>query len=221
MKPSTNPKYVSSEPGENDWTISDESVNDSPSPVHIDAFVIYQLQKDDAETFKKVFDKYHEKLYFYFLKKTKSADISKELVQETFIKLWLYRNRLDKGLSLSIQLFRIAKTTLIDLLRRKAKSRVYSLPYEEIIVASEQLATPPENIETRSLVVHLKHSLSKLSPMRRKIIEQRLEGFSNQEIAINLSISVKTVENQINKAFHDIRQNISIPLTILLLVIRH
>jgi RNA polymerase sigma-70 factor (ECF subfamily) len=196
-----------------------EDYCDSSSSVYINGSDIYHLQNDNEETFKKVFEGYHKKLYFYFLKKTKSTDISEELVQETFIKLWLHRKRLNGSLSLSVQLFRIAKTTLIDLLRRKAKSRVYSLPSEKMILVSEQFTAQSETIEPHSLLFYLKNYLYKLSPMRRKIIEQRLEGFSNQEIALNLSISVKTVENQINKAFHDIRQNVSIPLILFLLVI--
>lgn len=202
-----------------DFLFSDGVFPNSPSSVHIDAVIIYRLQKDDEGVFEKVFHEYYKKLYFFFLKKTKSADISEELVQETFIKLWSHRKRLNPSLSLSIQLFRIAKTTLIDLLRKKAKSRISSLSADEL-TALPATHIQPEPADSHSIIIQLRKSLSLLSPMRRKIIELRLNGLTNQEIASNLSISIKTVENQINKAFHDIRQNIGIPLSLFLLVMR-
>lgn len=205
---------------QSDFSSGDGVFPNSPSPIHIDAATIYQLQKDDDEgAFEKIFHEYYEKLYLFFLKKTKSADISEELVQETFIKLWSHRKRLNASLSLSIQIFRIAKTTLIDLLRKKAKSRISSLSADEL-TALPATHTQPESADSHSIIMQLRKSLSLLSPTRRKIIELRLNGLTNQEIASNLSISIKTVENQINKAFHDIRQNMGIPLSLLLLIMR-
>jgi RNA polymerase sigma-70 factor (ECF subfamily) len=219
MKMPSNSNIISiPELNQNDFLFNDEVFPDSLSPTHIDAFTIHLLRKDDEGVFEKVFHEYHKKLYFFFLKKTKSSGISEELVQETFIKLWSYRKRLNVSLSLSIQLFRIAKTTLIDLLRREAKSRIRFLSPDELTVLPET-QIQPEPVDTHSVIIQLRKALSLLSPTRRKIIEQRLNGMTNQEIASNLSISIKTVENQINKAFHDIRKNICMPSLIMLLAI--
>lgn len=181
------------------------------SPIAIDAAIIYQLQTDDEVAFEKVFHQYYRKLYYFFLKKTQSQDISEELVQETFIKLWSHRRGLTPTLLLSIQIFRIAKTSLIDLLRKKARSRISTIPIEDL---SSLPATPldPDPMDAHSLILQLRDSLSLLSPMRRKIMELRLNGFSNQEIASDLSLSIRTVENQVNKALHEIRQRIGIPI---------
>jgi RNA polymerase sigma-70 factor (ECF subfamily) len=186
----------------------------------MEAFIIHQLQQDSEEVFEKIYHEFHQKLYHYFLKKTKSATVSEDLVQETFIKLWRYRDRLNADLSLSIQIFRIARTTIIDLLRKNARTRINSIPVDDLSSLAEARALiQPEAAEAPAGLSQVRSSLSLLSPMRRKIIEQRLEGLTNQEIAVNLSISLKTVENQINKAFHDIRRHIGIPLSILLLIL--
>jgi RNA polymerase sigma factor (sigma-70 family) len=187
----------------------------------MDASTIYQLRCGSEGVFEQVYYEYHKKLYYYFLKKTKSAAISEDLVQETFIKLWRYRDRLDTELLLPIQLFQMAKTIMIDLLRKNARSRVSSVPSGDIALLAEVGALiQSEPVESPPVLSQVRETLSQLSPMRRKIIEQRLEGFSNQEIAMNLSISQKTVENQINKAFHDIRRHVGIPLTFLVLIAR-
>ncbi len=178
----------------------------------MDASLINEIQKGNERAFKQLFDQYHEKLYFFFLKKTKCPELCEELVQTALIKCWHYRNRLRSDLSMSSQLFRIAKTTLIDLLRKRAAERIVALHTIHEHIAEEMPPIEPEKIQEITAKLYL------LPPVRRKIIEYRLEGLSNQEIAEQLAISKKTVENQFNRALHDIRKYISIAT---LLVILH
>jgi RNA polymerase sigma-70 factor (ECF subfamily) len=77
----------------------------------------------------------------------------------------------------------------------------------------------PPATEVSPVITKIRSSLSLLPPVRRKIIEQKLDGFSNPEIASNLSISQKTVENHLNKAFHQLKKYLEIPLFLILLFI--
>jgi RNA polymerase sigma-70 factor (ECF subfamily) len=72
--------------------------------------------------------------------------------------------------------------------------------------------------EVSPVITKIRSSLPLLPPVRRKIIEQKLEGFSNPEIASNLSISQKTVENHLNKAFHQLKKHLQVPLFLILLL---
>lgn len=181
--------------------------------------LIHSLQQDSEGAYKGVYDEYHPKLYSYFLKKTRSASVSQDLVQETFIKLWRFRKGLNPELPLSLQIFRMARTTVVDLLRQNARNRVDAVPFTHIADIADALpAIHTESNETTPALALLQQTLSRLSPMRRKILEQRLEGFSNHEIAANLSISKKTVENQINRAFQEIKKHADVPLAILILL---
>jgi RNA polymerase sigma factor (sigma-70 family) len=182
----------------------------------MDTALIISLQNGSEERFKEVYYSYHKKLYFYFLKKTGSASLSQDLIQETFIKLWRYRLTLKTDLSVSLQLFRIARTVAIDLLRRNARNRVDSVPTAHIIELSDGMRESPF-AEVSPVITKIRSSLSLLPPVRRKIIEQKLEGFSNPEIASNLSISQKTVENHLNKAFHQLKRHLDVPLFLILL----
>ena len=165
---------------------------------------IAAIRSGTVTAFEEVYYTFHEKLYFYFLKRTTDADVATELVQLTFIKLWRYRCHLNEELPISQQLFRIARTTLIDVLRRKAQHR--SIP-----VATDQLPELPDTSrvaqerETRDM---MHRAMESLSPERKKIIQYRINGFSNREIAAHLSISLKTVENQVNRAIKQLKESI-------------
>jgi RNA polymerase sigma factor (sigma-70 family) len=168
-------------------------------------------------SFETVYYTYRDKLYFYFLKKTKDESVCKDLVQEVFIKLWRYRKSLRPDLDLSIQVFRIAKTTLIDVLRKHASQRTISVPEN----ALHHIAEPATNGEPdNERVVYLHREIKMLPPVRKQILQYRLQGFSNQEIAVKLSISKKTVENQLNRAFHDIKKNADMPALMAILILK-
>lgn len=181
----------------------------------MDRALINSIRAGDELAFRQAYDLFHEKLYTWFLLKTKSAEVSKELVQLTFIKLWRFRSKLNTSLSLSRQLFRIAKTTLIDILRSHASGRTVPLQAVEQANIPEAAATLP--VEDHQLNTVLE-SLVHLPPMRRRIIRFRLEGLSNKEIADSLSISKKTVENQLNRAIREIRK-MNEPVSLILLLL--
>jgi DNA-directed RNA polymerase specialized sigma24 family protein len=89
--------------------------------------LIEGIKENNETIFTQFYEQYHARLYFYFLRKTQSESVSADLVQTTFIKCWRYRESLRFDLALSHQLFCIAKTCLIGLLRQKAKERLVSL----------------------------------------------------------------------------------------------
>jgi len=180
---------------------------------------IAALREGDTFIFQQVFAQYHEKLYFYMLGKTKSSYLSEEAVQLTFIKLWQYKSSLNQEISLSRQLFRIARTTLIDLLRSKEyNNRIFV----EMSLARKQPLC--NNVEERIDELELKEKVLKgvrqMPAMRRKIFElSRYSGLSYKEIAVELSLSVKTVEHHISRALKQLQHIISI-LAPLLLILR-
>jgi RNA polymerase sigma-70 factor (ECF subfamily) len=162
--------------------------------------LIYKIRDDAA--FNEIYDRYPQKLYFFFLKKTKSYEVCTELVQTVFIKCWQYREKLSADIPSSAQLFRMAKTALIDILRQRAASRTVSLE-----ALHETIAAPAGPKEYQHCQAErITGSLHRLPPVRRRIIEYRLNGLSNKEIDNHLDISKKTVENQINKALQELRK---------------
>ena len=151
----------------------------------------------DEAAFEKLFYEYHQKLYFYFRKQTNSEFMAEELVQLTFIKLWKHLDRISEEVPISSQIFRIARTTLIDTLRKKAAERE-ALQHAEL---------PGEHAFTENAVyVHylqeeIQAAVEKLPPVRKKVFQlSRFQGLSYQDIAQELSISTKTVEDHLSKA---------------------
>ncbi|NII25285.1 sigma-70 family RNA polymerase sigma factor [Pseudoflavitalea sp. X16] len=176
---------------------------------------IAAIQQGDTFIFEQVFHEYHEKLYFYVLHKTNSSWLAEETVQLTFIKLWQYRATLNESLELSPQLFRIANTTLIDLLRKQhhADRLAGKAGYRsESLVANDLSA----QLDAAELAQRVQGAIRRMPLARRKVFEMsRLRGMSYREIAAELSLSVKTVENHIAHALKQLRHLITFLLVLI------
>ena len=185
------------------------------SAMNTDLVMITDIRSGCEKAFLLVYRQFHEKLYFYFLQKTRSEEVSEELVQLTYIKLWQYRQNLNVELPISQQLFRIAKTTLIDVLRKRAANRLISIDNVSQFDVVEEETT----LHNEQQVALVQESLDHLPPMQRKIVAFRLEGMTNKEIAGQMAISKKTVENQVNRAIREIRKNAKLSVILLFTLI--
>lgn len=155
--------------------------------------------------FEMAYKKFYKQVYCFSLSKTQSAYLAEETVQETFVKLWKGRENLNENVSLSSQIFQIAKTTSIDLLRKQSKLKKlkcsYTLLHTDILND-----TIYQELELLQRNKDLKLVAEKMPTVRKNIFLMRsIKGMSYLEIACELSISRKTVENHISVAIKQIR----------------
>jgi RNA polymerase sigma-70 factor (family 1) len=176
---------------------------------------IAALKKGNLLVFNEVYYSYHKKIYFFILRKTRSSFLAEETTQLTFIKCWKYRESLSDELDIHIQLFRIARTTLIDLLR---KENVYEEKVIHVISRYSSLSDEVwEKLTERELQHKLAHALEAMPPMRRKVFEMsRFKGMTCQQIAHELSLSSRTVEAHIFQAVKQLKHYLSLCLLLTL-----
>jgi RNA polymerase sigma-70 factor (family 1) len=164
--------------------------------------LLIEIKKGNRTAFYTVYHEYHVKLYQYIYKHSRSSYYAEETVQLTFIRLWEKRENLSEQYSLSIQLFRIAKSTLIDLTRKEKLRDTREL--------SDMFISGPTESERLMYKEQLEKALSaidQLPDQSRKVFQlSRLEDLSHKEISARLSISHKTVEGHISKALKLLRK---------------
>lgn len=165
--------------------------------------IIKAIREGDKSIFESAFNSYFPDVYRYVFGKTKSAHIAEEVTQLTFIKLWQNRERLEDSVKLNFVIFRIASTTLIDEVRKQNNFRrlVNELGVHQ---SNQNKQEKPDALENNDMIKIL---LNKMPEMRRKVYEMsRLEGFTYEEIAVLLDISIKTVEKHVSKAIKQVKE---------------
>jgi RNA polymerase sigma-70 factor (family 1) len=178
----------------------------------------------DEAAFRQIFQHYTQRIYPFILKRTRSEDITEELVQEIFIKIWNNRTQLAQVENHSSYIFTMAahkiyahfrKTAADERLIRDLLSRI-----EEIRSTTEDL------IDLKESELLIGEAVAQLPSQRKKIYElSRVQGLSHVEIARHLNISPSTVNNQLTEALRQIRQYLrqhpGASLTLIVVLLRH
>lgn len=175
---------------------------------------IQAIKNGDPAAFENIYRRLHLKLYHFLLARTRSADTAKEVTQLAFIRLWQFRHTLSEEYSIDTQLFTVARTTLLNHMRKLAIQRKHlTVVFNQLSGETPVIAASDQLFEVTD---HLQAAIDRLPPVRKKVFMlSRLQGLSNKEIAGDLSISVKTVEDHISKATRFLRSIIALLLIVL------
>lgn len=166
--------------------------------------MIAAIKRGDEFAFEQAYNEFRGKVYGYFLKKTRSHEDARDLLQIVFLKLWQYRASLSEDYLPEQHLFNISKTVFIDYLRKQNKLNKIKIAPPEL--ATTQYTYTPAEFDLRT---RLNGVLATMPETRKKVFElNKLHGYSYKEIAEHLSISVKAVDNNLSKALRQIRRMI-------------
>lgn len=159
------------------------------------------LKNDDELAFEQIFLNSKEKVLHYFIKKTGCATRAEDLLQNTFLRLWRYRASLNEEYLLDQHLFNIARTVFIDYTRSQNKlKKVEALVKREVAAMREEVKSELDKEK-------LEQILKEMPELRRKaFVMHKVEGYSYKEIAEQLSLNTKTVDNHISRALKQIRK---------------
>ncbi len=155
---------------------------------------------------QSIYRDYYEKLCKQVYLLVRDSNIAEDIVQEVIVEIWNKKDQLNIQQSLEAYLKRACKNRSLNHLRdQKVKwedeSELYDV--EDSNVSSEQQITYEElEQEICSCIDHLPEKC------RLVFTLSRFEDMSYNEIADNLGISIKTVENQISKALRILREKI-------------
>lgn len=172
-----------------------------------DCELVTNLKKGDGAAFKEIFSRYHQKLLFYTISIVKSKSVGKDIVQETFLKLWEKRTKLQPDQSLSSYIHIIARNMAFNHLKRAGYDDGLKEKIWESILETQQRVLFEEELHARENSQWVRKAIDQMPP-RRKLIFQlsREKGMTHREIARKLGISKNTVKNQMVSAQKEIRE---------------
>lgn len=165
---------------------------------------LISLKEGDHAAFLDIYNSLHIKIFRFFLKRVLLHDTAKDLTQQCFIRLWQYRQTLSEEHSMEKQIFIIARNLLINHIKKETTRKRLTLLHSQTLGKEMVQPSAASHFEVSSEV---SAAIDTLPPVRKKIIMLKaFYGCSNKEIATQMSISIKTVEDHVSKAFRHIRQ---------------
>lgn len=177
-----------------------------------------QLAKRDSSAFEEVFKTYFKNLHAYACTILKDEDDAEEAVQQVFFKLWERAEHLSFSGSVAAYLYRAVHNQCLNQLKhQKVKANhqlhvAYSMKNESV--------NGPAKMISKELEQKIREALNELPEQCRTVFQlSRFEEMKYREIADQLDISIKTVENQMGKALKQLRLKLVDFLTLLFLII--
>lgn len=182
-----------------------------------DQTLVIQLKGGSQLAFKQLFDRYTPRIYRFAISYLKSDPDAEELVQDVFLKLWEKRETLDESQNIRAYIFKIAINSIYNLSKRKNYKQVYNEFVKNNFTQGNEFTW--NEVVYNELVDSLNLHIDKMPAQRRDIfLMSRKDGLSNQEIAKNLNISLRTVENQIYRSVSYLREQLK-PNSVFLLLL--
>lgn len=136
----------------------------------------------------------------YALRIVDDADIAEDLVEDAFIKVL---EKIRSGVEIDNfkgYMYRAVRNECISFMRdKKEMLRLDGIP-----------DVTDENVDTSIRDAHIWRAIDNLPDRCREVfLLSKRDGLSNEDIAEELGISVKTVKNQMTKAFSRLREALS------------
>lgn len=152
----------------------------------------------DQQAFEYLFTRYREALTRLFEQRLGDKDTAADLLQETFIKVYLHLDDYSRSYTFGQWIYTIARNTLVDHLRR----RTNDLSIDDRFRAPQATTpSPEESVIMNQSRSHFYSAIEELSDEYREIIEMRfLEEYSYEEIAEKLGRPINTIKTQIRRA---------------------
>ncbi len=164
------------------------------------------LKKGDEDAYKQLYKFYYLELCSYLNFMCLDKEMSQDLAQQVFIKIWKRRDSLSINYSLKKYLFSAGYNLYIDFKRKKTRDFILldQLKNEAI---HELLDIPDELFEIK--INFILTEVNKLPSQCKKVfILGKKEGLKYKEISEELNISIKTVERHMSKALKRLRSSL-------------
>jgi RNA polymerase sigma-70 factor (ECF subfamily) len=176
------------------------------------------LADGDITTFEMLFRTYYQPLCNYAYTFLQDRQDAEEIVQSTFLMVWEKKNELAIRTSVKPYLYAMVRNACLNALKHeKIKQRHAG---EELATAERSYDSVAHIVATNELEIRIKEAIDELPEQCRMVFKlSRFEELKYSEIAEQLGISIKTVENHMGKALKIMRDRLRDYLPIILVIL--
>jgi RNA polymerase sigma factor (sigma-70 family) len=167
--------------------------------------LVHALQAGDESALNELIHKYQEPLFRFICRYTGNEDTARDLLQETFVRLYFGIRRFKPRAKFVTWLYSIAMNLCRDYARSKQRRQSYfteSLDAGEVhrkVPAADR--GPAADVESRERLANLQTAIEELPhDLRTTLLLFAVEGRSQQECAELLGVSAKAVETRVYRA---------------------
>lgn len=170
--------------------------------------LLIRLSKNDKTVYEQLFRTYYADLCKFGLKYVRDETIAEEIVQEIFINIWERRAALKITSSIKSYLFTAVRNRSFNYIKLQLPKEQKKVDIEGIGLLMDD--DSEKELRMEELKSYVQVAIEALPNKCRVIFDlSRNAGMTYKEIAEELDISVKTVENQVGLALKKLREQLN------------
>lgn len=150
--------------------------------------MLHAIAQGDERAFQWVFNEYHQSLGSFVFSITRSKELTEEIIQDVFLKLWEDRKALPDLKNFAAYLFIITRNHTLNSIR---KHTLLQKKQQGFQLAAETLEEPAHEENYYTL---LDKAVDQLPLQQKKVYLLRQQGLKNNDIAFQMNISVNSVK---------------------------
>jgi RNA polymerase sigma-70 factor (ECF subfamily) len=164
-----------------------------------DKIIVKKFIEGDVLSFDQIFHKYNKKVYYFALSYLKNKEEAEEVTQEVFLNLWRFRLQISQDYEFNRYIFKITYNAVCKSFRKQASNKKH---IENILLeAINEDSSTEIDIEYNSLMESVYQHIDQLPLHQKRVVLLSIkDNLANDQIAKELNISIKTVENQLASA---------------------
>lgn len=163
-----------------------------------------QVQNDDLDFLKDLFERYQVRLYNFFLRMTFEEELSEDLVQNVFVRLMKYRKSYNPEYKFKTWVYQMARNVHNDHYR---KNKQAGSDFKRVDDLGNLHHSDEEDKECRERETLLFQALDRMPYDRRELIVfGKLEGMKYEEIAQIRNTTVGNIKVQMHRAVQQLRE---------------
>ncbi len=168
---------------------------------------LFQLVKsDNLQAYEDLFRRYYQELYRFAYSYLRDQVPAEEMAQEVFLYMWEKREQIEIKTTLKTYLYSAVKNKCLNYIKYEVP-RKHEL--EESHLALMTVSQPEKVEDSEKLKRHISTAIDELPTKCRQIfVLSRNAGLTYEEIAEEMEISIKTVENQMSIALKKLRESL-------------
>nr|WP_068888154.1 RNA polymerase sigma-70 factor [Pedobacter panaciterrae] len=173
-----------------------------------DNTLLNNLRNGDPTAFAEIYNQYRSKIFAYAYSLCKSPDVSEEIVQEVFIRIWQKRDQINTQLNFGAYIKKITLNHVLNHLKKVAREKALQ---QQLFLFIETIRNSTEdNLLEKELLKTYDDAIAQLPPQKKLIYNlSRNEDLTHDEIAKRLNISKNTVKNHMVEATRFIRNYVN------------
>jgi RNA polymerase sigma-70 factor (family 1) len=174
--------------------------------------LLLKVSEGDENAFGYLFKTYSNSLSYFILRLTESEQLTQEIVQDVFVKIWINRGALPAVSCFKAYLFTIARNHAFNCLKQIAREKNRKREWVNDVL-NLAVATTEESAGFDSGKL-IDEAIELLPPRQKNVyLMSREQGIRQEEIARQLNISLETVKKHMVLALrflkHHLRSNSS------------